>query len=674
MLVSLFKNATSKEFQDVEINLLLDAIFKGKWANKIDIAHDLINTKGKKEYDEFKKTLPAITWAGTFKERNNKGLNNYSGLMVLDIDNIDFETIKTLKKQLKENNHVLVAFTSPSSQGIKIIVPVTSGPEHHLAAFLHLQKEFETKYCLKIDDSGKDISRLCFVSYDHDMYWNAQAIPFEVDIRYGEVKTYVLPEGLKNYKAQGNTDIIFKTCVGWVETGNNPIQYTEGSRNRFVHALACAMNRVGVEMEATKSYIKNSYDLDQKEIDATVRKAYFQNQGEHGSVEFKDMGLHEFTAPPYVQNYTDDVVVNDIMITTALLHHHGVPNDKSYEILSKIGRYYQAKNFIDFKRKSLGSIMNAAVQALNAKTAEITDKHKLEYIKAQDLGRDFVKIDISDRCIPTNIASVDASMRGGMMPGCVYAIIGVGGTYKSILAQFFSVAAASMGKACLWLNGEMSDLQFYERLCSMILQINLWQALSSKQVNEENIDVIISKINEILKDNLFFVGGSGFGKEAILATIKNIEATTGKKIGMVVIDGLSQMDSCGLQEIPAAIANSEIAKKIAKEADIVVIPLIHISGDQSSAKIRRDNGPFVRGGGKMTANMDGYFSTSLLVNEVETKALDGNGELIFIENKFHLKYVDKRAGTGQVSTIINVDKYLEITEDENDPRTYEVKL
>lgn len=673
MLISLFENATSKKFKDVEINLLFDAILKGKWADKINEARNIFASKGKDLYNEYKITLPAVTWSGQFKERNDKGLSQYSGLMVLDIDHIDSATIANIKSQFIGEKCVLAAFISPSGEGIKIIVPINTSAEHHLAAFLHLQKEFEAKYCLKVDDSGKNISRLCFISYDPEMYWNSQALPFEVDIRYGEIKTYVLPEGLKNYKPQNNVDIIFKTCVGWVEKN---IQYIEGSRNRFVHALGCAMNRVGIELSVTQSYIKSGYDLDQKEIDDTVRKAYFQNQREHGSVEFKDLGIHEFIAPPYVQNYTDDVVVNDIMGTTAMLHHHGVPNDKAYEILSKIGRYYQAKGFIDFKRKSLGSIMNAAVKLLNAKTAEITDKHKLQYIKAQDAGKELVKLDFDEGCIPTHFPSIDGSMRGGLMPGGFYGLVGVGGTYKSILAQFFSVAAAHKNKSVLYINAEMAMRQFYERLCAMTLNVNFYKLLASKEINEENIDHVISEINNVLHDNLFLVNGAGFTKQSILSTIDNIKSVHGKKIGLVIIDGLTQFDSGGLDDVKAAVPNAEKCKDISKEANggegTAVVALVHISGDQASAIIRRDNRSFVRGGGKVLSACDGVFCTSLLIDP-ETNSLENNGDVIYREDKFYLRYIDKRAGTGTVSTIINVGAHIELREDENTPQSYEVQ-
>lgn len=670
MLISLFENAFSTKSVDVEIHAVLDAITTLRWVDKISA----LRAMEKSIYKTEKLHLPAVTWSGTLHDRNNKSLNKYSGLVCLDIDNIDSEAIKRLKAQLLDNRHVLAAFTSPSGLGVKIIVSVNTGPEHHLAAFLHLQKEFEYQYCLKVDDSGKDIARLCFISADAGCIWNGNAVPFTVDIRYGEVKTYVVPDNLKNYKPQQNIEIIVKTCIGWVE---RTIQYAEGSRNRFVHALGCALNRVGIDMEIAKHEVKQRYDLDIKEIDDTVRKAYFQNQKEHGSIEFKDLSSHEFTAPAYANNYDGDVVVNDISQITALLHHHKVPTDNIYDIMSKVGRYYQAKGFMDFKKKPLGTIMNEAIKVLNAKVAEVTDKHKLEYKKAQDAGRDLIKLDFNEGCIPTNFPSIDGSMRGGLMPGGFYGLVGVGGTYKSILAQFFSVAAAYKDKGVLYINAEMAERQYYERLCAMTLKINLWQAISSNQVNEGNIEHVISEINNVLHDNLFLVSVSGFTKQSILSTIDNIKAIYGKKIGLVIIDGLSQFDPNGLDDIKAAPQNAEKCKDISKEANggegTAVVALVHISGDQASAIIRRDNRSFVKGGGKVLSACDGVFCTSLLIDP-ETNSLENNGDVIYREDKFYLRYIDKRAGTGTVSTIINVGPYIELREDTVDPRSYEVKI
>jgi hypothetical protein len=137
------------------------------------------------------------------------------------------------------------------------------------------------------------------------------------------------------------------------------------------------------------------------------------------------------------------------------------------------------------------------------------------------------------------------------------------------------------------------------------------------------------------------------------------------------------MDDGNLQEIPAAIRNTAICKEIAKEANdgegVVVLGLMHVSGEQVAAKIRRDNGPFCRGGGKTIANMDGYFSTSLLVDPA-TNDLDNTDDVLFVENTFYLRFVDKRSGAGTVNTVVSVDNNLNLADANIDPRSIEVKI
>ena len=670
----MFENATSTTAVDADVDMLFTAIRHGKWARNVLDIRDL----PKDEYDAKKRKLPAVTWSGSFKVRKASEIIQYSNIVCLDIDHLTDKQVSELRKKLMEDEHVFFAFMSPSGKGFKILIRVSSGPENHLAAFLHLQKHFESKYLMKIDESGKDVSRLCFVSYDPDAIRNDDSKIFEVDLAYGKVSTvYNPPAGLQNNQVSKDLQFILETCKGWLSTGG--FTYTQGQRNRYVHALACAVNRCGMSSaDAEQLFVNEFADLDLKEIQHCIKSAFFHNSHEHGTVEIKDLktGIVKFKAPPYVHNFTDNVVLNDLMATTAMLHHYKLTKAEIADIIGKRALYFKSEGLIDLDRKSLVDLMNESIKILNKKIVEETDNSTLEYSKAQDIGRELVKMDVNERCIPTNFPSIDGSMRGGMMPG-YYGLIGPGGTYKSIFAQYVSIAAAFKDKAVLYLNGEMSGLQFYERLCSMTLKINLYQMLASKEINEGNIDTVIKEINNILKDNLFLVSGQGFGKEAILSTVANIEAKHNKKIGLIVIDGLSQMDPVGKDEIPASIYNSALCKEIAKEVHdgegVVVLALIHVSGDQSAAKTRRDSGTNARGGGKIISNSDGYFSTSLLVDPA-TNDLDSDGDVMFLEDKFYLRYTDKRAGTGVVSTVINVGAHIELTEDNNDPRSYEVKI
>ncbi len=155
--------------------------------------------------DKFKKTLPAFTVAGTFKGRRAKvDFVKSSGIFLIDIDKIpNPEAVKT---RLKEIPSLAFAFISPSENGVKAgfrVQPFNNDKEFK-AVFKTFQSWLADFHAIEIDDACKDISRLCFVSHDPDIYINetpelfqfeqVDAIDVLVDEETGEIKDSELPE------------------------------------------------------------------------------------------------------------------------------------------------------------------------------------------------------------------------------------------------------------------------------------------------------------------------------------------------------------------------------------------------------------------------------------------------------------------------------------------------
>ena len=304
--ISMFASATSTQPVDVDFSAIAVAIHGGRW--KYDI--ESLRSVGEAEYSERKKTLPAVTFSGTFSERKADKILSYSGLICLDIDHLTEDNIIALKLDLLKDEHCVFCFVSPSSKGMKVVYKVNTDKEHHLSAFLHLQDYFQKKYLVAVDPSGKDISRLCFVSYDPESLFNDEAKTFQVDLVYGQVKTYSAPENFKNYQPEKDYTKIFQLAVKWVEGGATPIVYVQGSRNRYIHALSCALNRVGMPIAEATKLLQQNYDLEAKEILQCSRNAYFKYQNEHGSVEVKTSlwvhigHRHTFRATPRTSSPT----------------------------------------------------------------------------------------------------------------------------------------------------------------------------------------------------------------------------------------------------------------------------------------------------------------------------------------------------------------------------------
>lgn len=669
MIISLYKDTFSKEYHNVPDLKIIQGILGGQWRRKIE---DLAKLQDK-EYKQAKTLLPCVTWSGTFSERLADKLVDYSGLLVLDIDNLEEAVLQNTIAQLATDPYVTYAFKSPSGQGLKIVVRVNTGPEHHLAAFLHLQKVFEEKYLLKIDNSGKDICRLCYMSYDPFAIIKDGAV-FEVDVKYGEVQAFVPNNKFVNYSALTDPVKIYELCVQWVD---RTCAYVPGQRNRYVHALACAMNRCGVNKDDTFSIFATNYsDLEEKEVRHCVDSGYFHNQHEHASVEVKDLESSSFKAPAYVMNYTDDVVENDLMRITATLHQHGIKHADIGDIVSKVAKYYKQGGFIDLDRSTLGKLMNKAIKLLSEKVAEQSEEFTLKYEDASSMGLKLIENDITEGIIPTYMDGFDQKTGGGLKPKSFYGLIGLGGTFKSIILQYIAYANAVNGVPVLYLNGEMSDFQFWERLAAMVYAIDLTYELKQKKLTKENIGEFIEGMKKHLGNNLFVVNGNGFNEQNVIATLDNIRATTGKTIRLIGIDGVSQMDPAGKEEIPAAIYNTSVCKEMAKNCNngegAVVIGLMHTSGEQNYTL--RDTGTKCRGGLKTIANMDGYLSVSLLIDP-ETNSLENDDEILYIPSKVYVRLKDKRTRTGVVSHIVNInDKNLHLSVEDCDPKNYEIKI
>ena len=175
--VSIFPNASSTKPKDAKIKPILEAIRKGKFEREINRLRNSLKAD-RKEYDRDKKNLPAFTISGKFSKRSATKLLEHSGLLQIDIDNV--EAPEELRDKLIQDPHICAAFLSPSGKGVKGLILSTTDPTKHKAAFLAVEKRIKDHYNIQIDKACKDVSRLCFVSYDPDLKTNPDAVPLTI--------------------------------------------------------------------------------------------------------------------------------------------------------------------------------------------------------------------------------------------------------------------------------------------------------------------------------------------------------------------------------------------------------------------------------------------------------------------------------------------------------------
>ncbi len=107
-----------------------------------------------------------VTFSGTFSKRNDKSLLRHSGLITVDFDHID--NVPELKAMLLVDEYfeTELLFVSPSGDGLKWVIPIDLTKAKQQDFFKAVANYIRHTYQLEVDQSGKDVSRACFLPQD----------------------------------------------------------------------------------------------------------------------------------------------------------------------------------------------------------------------------------------------------------------------------------------------------------------------------------------------------------------------------------------------------------------------------------------------------------------------------------------------------------------------------
>lgn len=147
-----------------------------------------IKAKSEDEYKKFKKErFPAFTAGGTFQERSKETVQTASGLVMVDLDDVETKNLLEIANILKKDPHCALFYTSVSNEGIHILVPVRPIPtsaEAYEAAFYVAMDYYKALLGEDIgtwDYTCKDISRLSFINNDRAAIFKPQVTAIEWD-------------------------------------------------------------------------------------------------------------------------------------------------------------------------------------------------------------------------------------------------------------------------------------------------------------------------------------------------------------------------------------------------------------------------------------------------------------------------------------------------------------
>jgi hypothetical protein len=177
--VSLFKNAKSSyPYGQGTLAGVLSMVKAGTFKEKVE---EYRATKNQ----DIKRMLPAYTTSGVFHKRSIADIEEYNGLVVIDIDKKDNVGVDFLavKRTLRKAKTVIAYHDSVGGEGIAVYVKTDNKQiSNHSIYYNALCDLFEQYLGVKCDRACSDVSRLRFFSYDEALYYNKNASEFHTHI------------------------------------------------------------------------------------------------------------------------------------------------------------------------------------------------------------------------------------------------------------------------------------------------------------------------------------------------------------------------------------------------------------------------------------------------------------------------------------------------------------
>lgn len=240
--------------------------------------------------------LPTACINGTFKYKDDHGLEVYSSFAALDFDGFsDRNSMNKAKEHLKTFPWVYAIFETPSGMGLKaIVLHDSTNPSLHW----NLMKQLMNTCVIPETDTGvTDLSRGQFFSYDPDLWKNPnpKAYHFVNDstlfVPVKPKEKYISTKGvndtlldtwtsnfLHNLWQNILTDeaVIERLDRYWEE---NKQEYFEvGNRHASMLIIGGTFCKAGIPKVKTKDYLVSKYPKkDEAEIDGIIDYAYENN-------------------------------------------------------------------------------------------------------------------------------------------------------------------------------------------------------------------------------------------------------------------------------------------------------------------------------------------------------------------------------------------------------------
>ena len=337
--LSLFRGVHDTQPRPVTLEELVTMMRTDQSVRDLTEKHRYARAMGdERNASRYKKMMTSFGVAARFEGgRQQKHIVELTGLSLVDIDHIAPERMTEILEKVREDEHTLLAYTTLSGQGLRIIARyetpsnlplygealqaslqdnsckhpegaphrggaaqraegVCWGGSNYKQAFLQINEYYSRLTDLATDHQCKNVGRISTIAYDENLYYNPDAVPFVIKLE--EKKPVGRPRKGKSEKGKVKsgrplTSQLISEVLAKVEAQG--IRYEAGTYNRYVCSACYEMNRQGVSEKECREWAVNEFDdYDTPAVEAIVHSCYALTD-EHDTVQNNIIGdIEEF--------------------------------------------------------------------------------------------------------------------------------------------------------------------------------------------------------------------------------------------------------------------------------------------------------------------------------------------------------------------------------------------
>ena len=254
-----------------------------------------------------KASVPCFAVAVRFSGGKGEGhITGYTGLTLVDLDGIAPERMAGVVATVKAAPHTLLAYTTLSGHGLRIIArthpnPPCEGGDSDIAepglppfggdergafyrqAFLTVNEYYRRLTGVEPDLKCSNPTRISALAHDPDAYYNPDAEPFDTAALAAQYKAERRPVGrprkAKSEEREVKSDKMRVDCCAAAtlrELEHRGVRYEPGNHNKYISDACYLMNRYGVSLEDCTEWALKAFPdyAATDDVPAIVRSCY----------------------------------------------------------------------------------------------------------------------------------------------------------------------------------------------------------------------------------------------------------------------------------------------------------------------------------------------------------------------------------------------------------------